>query len=226
MDIYNLPSQTRRHTVAAAGKHGMVMALALVRLHDTLVLTAGYEDGHAAVMQLQGTLWVTTYQSTAHSQPVLSLDARPDEGWFMTSSADSVIAKHPLQLAVAGAASVETQPLKVINTKHAGQQSLVVRDDGRIFATGGWDAMVRVYSSKTLKEVAALKWHQVACYAVAIADVAAEELGGNSPADASQEVVPTTKEVSVRNRRIQRALTAHWLAAGSKDGKISLWEIF
>lgn len=204
----------------------MVMALALVRLHDSLVVAAGYEDGHAAVMQLQGTSWVTTYHAQAHSQPVLSLDARPDEGWFLTSSADAVIAKHPLQLAGPGAVAVETQPLKIINTKHAGQQGLSIRDDGRIFATGGWDAMVRVYSSKTLKEVAALKWHQVACYAVAVADVTGSGNAAEVPAEGSKAMTPTAGELSVRNRRIQRAVSAHWLAAGSKDGKISLWEIF
>jgi WD40 repeat protein len=204
----------------------MVMALALVRLNGTLVVAAGYEDGHAAVMQLQGTSWVTTYSAQAHSQPVLSLDARPDEGWFLTSSADAVIARHPLQLAGAGAVAVETQPVKVVNTKHAGQQGLVIRDDGRIFATGGWDAMVRVYSSKTLKEVAALKWHQVACYAVALANVCGAGNAGDIPTEGSKEVARARGELSVRNRRIQRAKGAHWLAAGSKDGKISLWEIF
>ncbi|KAH6698929.1 WD repeat-containing protein, partial [Verticillium dahliae] len=57
------------------------------------------------------------------------------------------------------------------HTKHSGQQSLRFRDDGRVFATGGWDAMVRVYSGKTMKEVAVLKWHEVGCYAVAFAGV-------------------------------------------------------
>ena len=31
---------------------------------------------------------------------------------------------------------------------------------------------------------------------------------------------------SVQQRRQEKAQTTHWLAAGSKDGKISLWDIY
>lgn len=223
-----MPSQTRLHTVKAPGRHGMVMALALTRLSGSLVLVAGYEDGHAAVMQLVGDTWITTYEAQAHKEPILSLDASPNDGCFFTSSADAIIAKHPLVATTARSTALGT-PTKISNTKHAGQQSLRLRDDGRIFATGGWDAMIRVYSSKTLKEVAVLKWHQVGCYAVALADVISAghvTKGQACPSDASQDLVAVSGELSVKNRRIQHAKTAHWLAAGSKDGKVSLWEVF
>lgn len=149
-------------------------------------------------------------------------------------------------------AEVVTSPLKVINTKHSGQQGLHVRSDGRIFATAGWDARVRVYSTKTMAELAVLKWHDVGCYAAAFAslsddgqsDVANEPEDTthenitmeqtNTPDDASSmrgmEMAITTPdrpgELSVKDRRIKMAKDAHWLAAGSKDGKISLWDIY
>lgn len=219
----------------------MVMALALLHVQGRLTLVSGYENGFAAVMQQSGDssgskgTWSVLYKTKAHSEPILSLDVAPDLSCFFTSAADAIIAKHPLIAASAAAlpgaptsrlaTTSHDYPIKVTNTKHAGQQGLRLRDDGRIFATGGWDAMVRVYSSKTLKEVAALKWHQVGCYAVAFASVV------SSPASAEEEkpskdVVPRTGELSVRDRRIQHAKTAHWLAAGSKDGKISLWDVF
>lgn len=88
-------------------------------------------------------------------------------------------------------------PYKTTNTKHAGQQSLRVRSDGRLLVTGGWDARVRIYSSKTLKEVAVLKWHKEGVYAVAFGEL----LSADAPA-------------------------RHWVAAGAKDGKVSLWEVF
>jgi len=206
----------------------MVMALAMTQLAGSLTLVAGYEDGLAAVMQLAGGTWTTTYQAQSHTQPILSLDVSLADGCFFTSSADAFIAKHPL--VTAGPAGISQEgPEKVVNTKHAGQQSLRLRDDGRIFATGGWDAMVRVYSSKTLKEVAALKWHQVGCYAVALADISPQALKTTTDDSAtaeSQEIVSAVGALSVKDRRIQRAMAAHWLAAGSKDGKISLWEVF
>ncbi|CAK7205866.1 Astra associated protein 1 Asa1 [Sporothrix eucalyptigena] len=144
---------------------------------------------------------------------------------------------------------VETQPLATINTKHAGQQGLRIRDDGRLFATAGWDARVRVYAAQTMKEVAVLKWHQTGCFAVAFAPVVRPEStadGNDKKAieGAPSNAVATTpgaasssgtslvsrannrREVSVKERRLRHAVTAHWLAVGSKDGKISLWDIF
>jgi len=131
------------------------------------------------------------------------------------------------------AAQVVTQPLKIVNTKHAGQQSLKVRSDGKVFATAGWDSRVRVYSAKTMKEVAVLKWHTVGCYAVAFSPVHSE----TAPTAASNQAAPLSQvlttdssisllETTVKERRMKYAETAHWLVAGSKDGKVSLWDVF
>ncbi|KAI1413832.1 WD40 repeat-like protein [Hypoxylon sp. FL1857] len=144
---------------------------------------------------------------------------------------------------------IETQPLKVINTKHSGQQGIRIRSDGKIFATAGWDSKVRVYSTKTMSELAVLKWHEVGCYAVAFATVADgqapgltkpnirnEEASekvengtatiGSAHRDASVVTASKLGQLNVKDRRIKMAKEAHWLAAGSKDGKISLWDIY
>ncbi|KAL9942583.1 ASTRA complex subunit [Verticillium nonalfalfae] len=226
IDIYHLPTQTRRHTVKSPGQNGMVMALALVPQGGSLTLLAGYENGVTTAMHLSAAsgTWNTTYRTQPHSQPVLSLDVSPDGLSFVTSSADAVVARHPVP-PPAGMEVLE-QPLKVVNTKHSGQQSLRFRDDGRVFATGGWDAMVRVYSGKTMKEVAVLKWHEVGCYAVAFASALKAPQAAGGVEERGGAVVRRAGEVSVRERRIAHAEAAHWLAAGSKDGKISLWDIF
>jgi WD40 repeat protein len=132
---------------------------------------------------------------------------------------------------------IQTEPLKLINTKHSGQQSLKIRSDARIFATAGWDSKIRIYSVKTMKEVAVLKWHQVGCYTVAFSSLeknsgadtsAASEPNSHadSSASASNALVPRLVDISVRDKRIRHAKTAHWLAAGSKDGKVSLWDVY
>ncbi|KAK3361090.1 WD40-repeat-containing domain protein [Lasiosphaeria ovina] len=319
IDIFHLPSQSRLHTVRLGDKNGMVMALALYFQGESLTLVAGYENGVAIVAQFDGSLrrWMPKYQAKSHSQPVLSLDISPGRDYFLTSSADSVIAKHPLPDPIpvghgttaaatmqgasndnkqgtaaaaavsnnealsaalaqearaapapaAGATTAQLQqtqvyvaatPLKVSNTKHSGQQSLRVRSDGRVFATAGWDAKIRVYSAKTLKELAVLKWHQTGCYAAAFAEIEPGAGGGDgdeeaeitetptpprataNPDNSSGEVqtqvqgggrssgtlVPKLVALTVRDKRIRQAKTAHWLAAGSKDGKVSLWDIF
>ncbi|KAL7629761.1 Astra associated protein 1 Asa1 [Parahypoxylon ruwenzoriense] len=146
--------------------------------------------------------------------------------------------------------AIETQPLKIINTKHSGQQGLRIRCDGKIFATAGWDSKVRVYSTKTMSELAVLKWHEVGCYAVAFAALAdgqapglvkptsrdpeiSEKIGNIAVSagtaggkDTTVAATPKLGQLSVKDRRIKMAKEAHWLAAGSKDGKISLWDVY
>jgi WD40 repeat protein len=242
----------------------MVMALALFHRAETLTLVAGYENGMATVAHLDthhGN-WTISYQAQSHSQPILSLDVSPDLDYFLTSSADSIIAKHPLpssqpQHPAQTQIQIQTTPLKTTNTKHAGQQSLRIRSDARLFATAGWDAKVRVYSAKTLAEVAVLKWHAVGCYAVGFADVDTVPLGGGDDGSRgngdvggdgdgekgengeggggkregdegikSLVAVPRLVEMTVREKRVRHARMAHWLVAGSKDGKVSLWDVF
>lgn len=123
-------------------------------------------------------------------------------------------------------------PSKVNNTKHAGQQSLSVRSDGRLLATGGWDSRVRIYSTKTLKEVAVLKWHKEGVYAAAFGKILdamdLEHNTGNAQSQAADEEV-TIKETGLsklQRQREEKMQVKHWIAAGAKDGKISLWEVF
>ncbi|KAI1272973.1 WD repeat-containing protein [Xylaria sp. FL0933] len=314
VDIFHLPSQNRQDTVhlgSKTEKKGMVMALSLLWRHGSLFLLAGYENGVAVVARRRhGGAWDILYKYQAHSQPVLSLDFGPDKEYFLTSGADTIIAKHPiphanpttplvpvsvmaeapkaedisqepeeprqqpadskpsLLSAGLGATSVpnteptprglpkkvtkaESSPLKTIDTKHSGQQGLEIRSDGRIFATAGWDSKIRVYSAKTMAELAVLKWHNVGCYAIAFAVLqSGHQNAPNDSGDKSQEVTAQQEtrssgnlnvnesheiagiasirpgELSVKDRRIKMAKEAHWLAAGSKDGKISLWDIY
>jgi ASTRA-associated protein 1 len=270
----------------------MVMAMSTIAADSDLTVIAAYEDGVVMVATLtEQNSWTTIYTAKSHSQPILSLDVAPDLQYFVTSSADAVIAKHPLATsghqgtAVRAAVnksikSVSTtsgrspsgntnvsllsaglqaqkpelhtasippkqllqSPIKTVNTKHSGQQSVRIRSDGKIIATAGWDGRVRVYSAKTLKEVAVLRWHQTGCYAVALSTVHAE--GADRDGIVSEgisdekrpEEAPSASEVhlrsaqlsqaTVRSQRLASAQSTNWLAAGSKDGKISLWDIF
>lgn len=300
VDIYSLPSQNRVHTVKLGDNYGMAMALALVWLEHVLTLVVGYENGMAIVAELRDDgSWAMIYHNQCHKQPILSLDVAPNLEYFLTSSADATIAKHPLlspepeaarfvgdapetdvpkvepeethapdnskpernserkeghdrpisllsaALAgqppvkpsrAAGKRKVQTQPLKAVNTKHAGQQGLRVRSDGRVFATAGWDSKIRVYSAKTMREVAVLKWHPVGCFAVAFADMITADHGNleatqnnhGDKAEASSDtrLVLKVLDMTVKDKRIKNARKAHWLAAGSKDGKVSLWDVF
>jgi ASTRA-associated protein 1 len=159
----------------------------------------------------------------------------PSREFYCTSSADAIVAKH--QLAFVSAHENSSKPNKVINTSHSGQQGLRLRSDGTIFATAGWDCRIRVYSARSMKELAVLKWHREGCYALAFAQLDqsdaerlhAEDSEGTVTSDNNQlteRQIDSPVVRAVEQRRIERAKSTHWLAAGSKDGKVSLWDIY
>jgi WD40 repeat protein len=153
------------------------------------------------------------------------------------SGLSSLLASAPSQPKLAPAArrpsAVTIQPAyKAVITKHAGQQSLRVRSDGRLLVTGGWDSRVRVYSTKTLKEVAVLKWHKEGVYAVAFGE-SLEKENVEMPVEkkkAEGEAVEVVKKetglAKLQRQREEAVQIKHWVAAGAKDGKVSLWEVF
>jgi hypothetical protein len=72
-----------------------------------------------------------------------------------------------------------------------------------------------------------LKWHKEGCYAVAFAAVGVEQDGSQeSNQEGDTALVPRLMTLTVKEKRIRKAEMTHWLAAGSKDGKVSLWDIY
>ena len=219
MNVTSLPSETRVATIPTPKDTttGMVMAIALHYHRTTLQVLAGYESGHVAMWQQNSTRhWQTVYVNKSHTQPILSLDISETLHCSFTSSADAIIARHPL--------TDNHSETKTMHTKHAGQQSLTVRSDEKIFATAGWDGRVRVYSPKSMKELAVLKWHTDGCYAVAFAEVMQTENGNDPSTDSDRSMIK--RNLTVSEQRTAKAKSTHWLAAGSKDGKVSLWGIY
>lgn len=234
IDIYQLPSQTRAAQIYADRSitTGMVMALSILADTTRIQIAAGYESGHTMVFVQNdpAASFQKLYSAQPHKQPILSLSISPSKDHYLTTSADAIVSKHPLP---SGKSiwNTDLKPIKISQTKHSGQQGLQYRSDGKVFATAGWDAHVRVYSSKTMKELAVLKWHKVGCYATAFATVEPPIIGQPSaPANEDSDTAAITQQnsnvTSVQQRREDKARNTHWLAAGAKDGKISLWDIY
>jgi WD40 repeat protein len=255
VDIFHLPSERRISTIPSdpSTKTGMLMAVNIfVTSVGDLFVVSAYEDGHVMVYAHRGTLktasfeiehiknyplkWERLYAGRPHTQPVLSLDVSASYTHFISSSADALIVKHPIpSLASAGyiptAGYKEESPLQVVNTRHSGQQGLRIRSDGKVFATAGWDSRVRVYSGKTMKELAVLKWHKDGCYAVAFGEIETSLSTRSTEKESStaSQMAVAARDYSLANvqqQRNQKVQLTHWLAAGSKDGKISLWDIY
>lgn len=199
------------------------MCVKILTRDGQIILIAGYESGHCCLWRYdqEKSRWALLSTIKSHSQPILSLDVAKDLRKYYTSAADATVACYSLTDLTA------SQPIKTAQTKHSGQQSLRVRSDDKIFATAGWDGCVRVYSAKTMRELAVLKWHKQGCYALAFADLSSREI--ETSADEStishQNQASTTLQ-TVGQRRETKAQATHWIAAGSKDGKVSLWDIY
>ena len=200
------------------------MCLKILLQGNQTVLIAGYESGHCCLWQTKQNQYQWNLMSTTrpHTQPVLSLDVAFSLGRYYTSAADDIIACHSLTDPTA------TQPLKQTKSKHSGQQSLQVRSDDKILATAGWDGRMRVYSAKTMRELAVLKWHKEGCYALAFADLKPQNVESPKQENNGGEETQLTTSVTetVEQKRNLKAQMTHWLAAGSKDGKVSLWDIY
>lgn len=167
-------------------------------------------------------------------------DGAPDQDTSENKSESllsAALASQPTGPSSTGALNpkIQTKPLKIVNTKHSGQQGLNVRSDGRVFATAGWDSRIRVYSAKSMQEVAVLRWHPVGCFAVAFADVCVTDVADVQPTavqsndkeqSADTSLFSKVFENTVKNKRLSQVKNTHWLAAGSKDGKVSLWDVF
>ncbi|KAL1311750.1 hypothetical protein AAFC00_001840 [Neodothiora populina] len=230
VEIYSLPSQERLFTIGAPKgiKTGMVMALKITYLVDDLTVIAGFESGHTCLWHKPSLEagWKTAYIGRVHEQPVLSLDMAETHSAYFTSAADALVARHPLTIADT---PVTDELTKQVQTKHSGQQALRVRSDEKVFATAGWDGRIRVYSVKTMRELAVLKWHKQGCYALAFADLShpvGTVLPDSHDADDSAGKASLEPYLTVEQKRNIKAQTTHWLAAGAKDGKVSLWDIY
>lgn len=221
VNITSLPTEERVATIPSppTTKTGMIMAIGLKVMNNILTIIAGYESGHAAIwtQSESSNKWQMKHIFQAHTQPILSLAITPDGKSFFTSSADAIISRHRTY-------EDDGPESKIVQTRHAGQQSLNVRSDGKIFATAGWDGRVRVYSVKSVQELAVLKWHKEGCYATAFAEIIDTSSAPTNSARTNGEVVK--RELTVSEKRTEKAKAMHLLAAGSKDGKISLWEVY
>lgn len=263
IDIFHLPLQKRVCIIHPdkSVNTGMVMALGLYfSPAGDLYVVSGYEDGQVIVHMQRGPValqqdtdddatatstwgwdWEKLYTNRAHSQPVLSLDiSLGEETYFLTSSADAMIVKHRLPLSPNSSShESNNMPLKIVNTKHAGQQGLRIRSDDKIFVTAGWDGRARIYSCKTMRELAVLKWHKEGCYAIALASIEQGQtamhidhgriVGNTTERPENTALIPKGRPGSLRainQQRDRRAQLTHWVSVGSKDGKISLWDIY
>ncbi|KAJ7632862.1 WD-40 repeat-containing protein [Roridomyces roridus] len=235
-DVWELPSQKRihasvgtqrtQHIFSNEGRQGMrtglIMAMHLfhalppsegssARAAGELRLICAYEDGSVALRRfvgsstqletsIEGRGWEVIWNSKLHVEAIMAMRVSRDNQLALTVSADHLVGRYSLD------AQDETGVIH--RTTHPGNGCIAIRDDGRVCAIGGWDGRIRLYSTKTLRPLGTLRYHKIGCQALEFArSVDSEE-------DEDEEMSAAEREARGR-----------WLAAGSKDHRVSLWAL-
>ncbi|KZT39145.1 WD40 repeat-like protein [Sistotremastrum suecicum HHB10207 ss-3] len=224
-DIWSLPSLTRIH--AAVGKWDVEGPIPVDGRGDTktesssrrrLKLLAAYENGSVTLwgfseglgdMSVESKGWNEIWSSRIHVETVMAMAVTPENRVAFTVSADHIIGQYPMEQTESE--STNASPT-IHRTKYPGNAAIAMRSDGRIFATGGWDGKVRLYSTKSCKPLGTLSYHRESCRAIAFANQNYEGFASDDADESDDDI----------EERLERK---HWFAAGGKEGRISLWKL-
>ncbi|KZT63993.1 WD40 repeat-like protein [Daedalea quercina L-15889] len=245
-DIWTLPSQKRLHAaIGKAGQTegpsldgrgvnstGIIMSMHLYEQthphacgQTSLRLLCAYENGAVTCWgyartgketSIEGIGWDTLWNVRLHVESaVMAMAVSNDNSVALTVSADHLIGRYDIKLMQDENADAETA-CTVHRTKHPGNASIDIRDDGKMCAVGGWDGKIRLYSTKSVKSLGTLGYHKKSSQAVAFARQHAPVLAENSM---------TTDKADDLMDEDDKAERAQWLAAGSQDQRVSLWTL-
>ncbi|KAF9145905.1 Guanine nucleotide binding protein (G protein), beta polypeptide 1-like [Mortierella sp. GBA39] len=153
----------------------------------TLNMLVGYEDGSvtlfrdSTVASTAGTPATTNTTNTAmkskrtmetvwstkyHREPVLAVDVSSKAGFAISCGSDNVLVKYDLSSSLQGTPEVVKSALKA-----NGMADGKIRSDEKVIALAGWDGRIRLFSSKTLKPLAVLKYHREGLYCLGFSEI-------------------------------------------------------
>ncbi|KAF9474246.1 WD-40 repeat-containing protein [Pholiota conissans] len=244
-DIWMLPSKERVH--AAIGQEikkpllsentggrntsGIITSLHLYQHNpapDGLRLLTAYENGSVVLraynrmdkpVSIEGEGWVILWTSKLHVESIMAMQVSRTNDFALTVSADHIIGRYDLT----DSKPADDQHGILFRTKHAGNGSVALRDDGRICAVGGWDGKIRLYSTKSLKPLGTLKYHKSACQCVEFAHQISTSTEQTSPIDAEEASDSEDEDEEMGPQ--EKAERARWLVSGSKDSRVAIWSL-
>ncbi|KAH9481428.1 ASTRA-associated protein 1 [Psilocybe cubensis] len=246
-DVWSLPTIDRLHAAIgqetkifpssnATGRNnsGIIMSMHLYQQnytdaqspasdHKCLRLLMAYENGSVVLREytrtskevsIEGEGWDILWKSKLHVESVMAMRVSRANDFALTVSADHIIGRYDLR----DQHPPSEEHATAFRSKHAGNGSIAIRDDGRVCAAGGWDGKIRLYSTKSFKSLGTLKYHKSACqcieFARAFTAPSLNKLTQNEEDDEYEDF--SVEEMSERSR---------WLVAGAKDNRISIWSL-
>ncbi|GAA5895766.1 hypothetical protein JCM8208_005082 [Rhodotorula glutinis] len=159
--------------------------------------------------------WELVWVEKGHRDAIMSLAITTDQRFAYTVGADHHMVAYRLVDANDAEPALPRSHTELTAT--AGKAAVVVREDGKVLATAGWDGEARIYKAKTLEPLAVLSHHRTSLQAAAFAPLhptAPSTAFGDAPVDDDEE-----DEEGGGTRRA-------WLATGGQEAKIGLWEVY
>lgn len=155
---------------------------------DRPCLLAGYEAGWLLLWDLNTSQCISKLKT---NECPMSVDFHLEQQRGMIGNVSNVI-----QIFSIGRKDLSLAHKLDITIKNPGTNKVQTRSDGKVFASGGWDGHIRIFSWFSLRPLVVLTEHK----------------------QAIQDVVYSTEKVSFWNAKI--------MAAGGLDGAITLWDLY
>lgn len=170
-------------------KLGDPMCLRYIELStDKHCLLAGYEAGWLLLWDLNTSQCISKLQT---KECPMSVDFHLGQQRGMIGNASDVITIFSI-----GKKDLSLAHKQDVNIKNPGINKVQTRMDGKVFASGGWDGHIRIFSWFSLRPLVVLTEHR----------------------QAVQDVCYSSQKVSFWNANI--------MAAGGLDGAITLWDLY
>lgn len=191
LGIYDLENLCLRGNLKATDCEnlGSVMCLKYINLSGQNYLLASYESGDFLTWDLRCSKVIN--RKKLEEEGPLSVDYEVNTNRGIYGGTTDRIGVFSLNRN-----TMEIDKKTEISVKNPGIDSVRIRNDCKVFATGGWDGRVRIFSWKSLRPLAVLTDHK----------------------DGVLDICYSSDKISLWK--------SHIMAAGGKDGQISLWDIY
>ncbi|KAL0830802.1 hypothetical protein ABMA28_002920 [Loxostege sticticalis] len=189
--IYNFSGEKQGclEPESATPKLGDPMCLKYIEFPcDRPCLLVGYEAGWLLLWDLNTSQCIGKLQT---KECPMSVDYHLEQQRGIIGNASNIV-----QIFSIGKRDLSLAHKLDITIKNPGINRVQTRSDGKVFASGGWDGHIRIFSWFSLRPLVVLTEHK----------------------QAVQDVVYSTEKVSLWKANI--------MAAGGLDGAITLWDLY
>lgn len=131
--------------------YGMCMKIRDSQTSNTAAILVGYEDGSIALWDLRTNKMADRLKVHEESVMCMDFNSKIEKG-FSGSPDENLISW-----------TIENNKIKTSNKvamKNPGFNDIVIRKDGKIVVTAGWDRQIRIFGCKKLKPLAILSYHK------------------------------------------------------------------